>query len=90
MRHLVCLLYWYDITNTTCFTGTKVQILTAVSGHIAETIQGVAVVKAFKAEERYTSLNKSKLQEMQSAAFTLETLQMWLSVSSLRPFTPVA
>jgi hypothetical protein len=46
MRHLVCLLYWYDITNTTCFTGTKVQILTAVSGHIAETIQGVAVVKA--------------------------------------------
>ena len=30
-----CLLY---------FTGTKVQILTAVSGHIAETIQGVAVV----------------------------------------------
>ena len=53
---------------------------TAVSGHIAETIQGVAVVQAFKAEDRYTSMNESKLLEMQSAAFTLETLQMWLSV----------
>ena len=53
---------------------------TAVSGHIAETIQGVAVVQAFKAEERYTSMNEAKLLEMQSAAFTLETLQMWLSV----------
>lgn len=53
---------------------------TAVYGHIAETIQGVAVVQAFKAEERYTNMNESKLLEMQSAAFTLETLQMWLSV----------
>jgi len=37
-------------------------------------------VQAFKAEDRYTSMNESKLLEMQSAAFTLETLQMWLSV----------
>ena len=53
---------------------------TAIAAHSAETMQGAAVVQAFRAEERYAALNAAKLLEFQQSQFTLATLNLWLTV----------
>lgn len=52
----------------------------AVVAHVSETVQGIAVIQAFRAENRYSSVNGDKLLAAQTARFTMETLQLWLSV----------
>ena len=53
---------------------------TAVAAHVAETVQGAAVVQAFRAEARYAQLNDAKLREMLTANYTLAALNLWLAV----------
>jgi ABC-type multidrug transport system fused ATPase/permease subunit len=52
----------------------------AVVAHVSETVQGIAVIQAFRAEKRYANVNCDKLLAAQTARFTMETLQLWLSV----------
>jgi len=52
----------------------------AVVAHVSETVQGIAVIQAFRAEHRYSSVTGDKLLAAQTARFTMETLQLWLSV----------
>ncbi len=57
---------------------------TAVAAHAAETLQGIAVVQAFRAEARYMGLIEAKLREAQVAHFTSACLDLWLTVRQVR------
>ena len=57
---------------------------TAVAAHISETMQGIAVVQAFRAEARYVEHFQAKLHAAQGANFTLACLNLWLTVRQVR------
>ena len=56
------------------------EATSSIFAHVAESTQGASVIQAFRAEARYTLLYEKKLYVSQNARFTMETLQLWLSV----------
>ena len=52
----------------------------AVVAHVSESVQGIAVIQAFGAEKRYVDAIVEKLLAAQISRFTMETLQLWLTV----------
>ena len=52
----------------------------ALVSHVAESLQGLAVVQAYGAQARYEAVAAALLTRSLRAAFNLEMLQLWLSV----------
>lgn len=50
-----------------------------VVAHVSETLQGLAVVQAYRAEDRFCALSSAKWDRSTRAAFNQELLQLWLA-----------
>ena len=77
---LAVLVFVRYLTASSVLKGRAGAASTAVAAHMAETMQGIAVVQAFRAEARYVGLIEAKLREAQVANFSLACLNLWLTV----------
>ena len=72
-------LFYFYVRTSSVLKGIAGRAQADVVAHVAETLQGLAVVHAYRAEDRFCAMSAAKWDRASAAAVNIELLQLWLA-----------
>lgn len=72
-------LQWYFIKCSRKLKTIAASTNSPIFAHLSETIQGISIVRAYRAQERMILQTQQRVDRNHKALFNLEHLQMWLA-----------
>jgi ABC-type multidrug transport system fused ATPase/permease subunit len=70
--------FYYYIRASRVMKSSSGQSLSLVVAHVSETLQGMAVINAYEASDRFARDNLGRIHSLQIANSNLDLLQVWL------------